>query len=179
MRERRYNNGCVLAKQNEMFDLCNDFGTITVSNNYMHSNALGSAKLDGTFRIDGDITDKNFPMPECKLKAGNVLRVEGYIPQNREQKITTNECIAFLKRKNAVLVGAQGARILLTQKCEKFLTDCHHLSFQEKGKFFVDRFRVSTIPSVYVEKTRIPSLTLANAERFWEGNYLLLCFRFV
>lgn len=171
--------GVVLAKQNELFDLCNDFGTITVSSNYMHSNALGSAILEGTFRIDGDITDKNFPLPECKLKAGDILRVEGYIPQDREQKITINECVAFLKRKDAVLVGAQGARILLTQKCEKFLANCHHLSFQEKEKFFVDRFGVSTIPSVYVEKTRTPSLTLANAERFWEDNYLLLCFRFV
>lgn len=171
--------GVVLAKQKELFDLCSDFGTITLPRNYMHSNALGSARFEGTFRVDGDVTDKNFPLPECRMKAGDTLRVEGYIPHDRKQKITIGECLAFLNKKDAVLVGAQGARILLTQKREKFLADCHHLSFQGRGKFFVDRFGVSTIPSVYVEKNRIPSLTLANAERCLEDSYLLLCFRFV
>lgn len=99
-------------------------GIIIVPDNYVHEIALRSlhekpeTDYGGKIGINKNITDENFSKATNQLAPGQKLLVEIYCNTGFEAR-TSEEFLEFLKFKDAILTGAQGASLFCQQKIGK------------------------------------------------------------
>ncbi len=118
------------------FELVKTF-ILQVSDNFVHKTYLDSKQGSPVKGIDvwntWEITDHNFRKVSTQLKAGQTLQVEIFKGIGLQ---SSEECIQFLKENNALLVGAQGAGLVLELKREEIPNDSNCYSFDEEYHLF-------------------------------------------
>jgi len=127
--------------------------TLQVPNNFVHETYLDSKQGSPVKGIDvwntWEITDQNFRKVSTQLKAGQRLQVEIFKGIGLQ---SFKNGIQFLKENNAVLVGAQGAGLVLELKREEIPNDSECYSFDEENYLYQEfrhgRFMDYFIPFV-------------------------------
>ena len=102
------------------FTFVNTF-EIIVPANYKHETRLNSFSKENKkkfYYYNDAITDKNFAKATTKLEPGRKLKVKVFQINSR---VTSTDCMDFLKSQNAVLTGAQGVSLVYEQKKEELV----------------------------------------------------------
>ncbi len=189
-----------LKTASQKFALFADLGTITVPNDYVHSNQLdlfAKQNRDKFCGYNDAITDANFPNPSRILKPGDKLRVRAF-KQVVSGTTTSEERMAFLATRKAIYVGAQGVSLVWEQKRDQLPKDYWYASLDEKDRLWKDADGDHRVPGVdahsggafHWEDTSddhwVPGVDahsggafhfiLGSFEVVWFGDYALLCF---
>ncbi|QQS60110.1 hypothetical protein IPN41_03200 [Candidatus Falkowbacteria bacterium] len=110
----------------------------TVPSDYNHEEqlkAFGKKYKKEFYFYNSDITDKNFAKVSNKLIPGKTYTVKIFpILQN----VSSEDCMTFLKKQNAIFVGAQGISLLRDVDKEKFPIGKWTVSFDEKENLWKD-----------------------------------------
>ncbi len=134
------------------FALLKDLGDIIVPDDYDHTTYLASFKREreGEFwYYNRDIKNTNFPNPSRILKAGERLRARSY-HQIIPGETSWTERMGFLRGKQAVFVGAQGAALVIEQKLLELPQGRWHASFDEEDHLWQDDQLRRRVPDVSV-----------------------------
>lgn len=134
------------------FALLKDLGDIIVPEGYNHPTYLSSFKREreGEFwYYNRDIKNANFSNPSRILKAGERLWVRSY-HQIVPGETSSTERMGFLRGKQAVFVGAQGAALVIEQKLLGFPQSKWHASFDEEDHLWQDDQLRRRVPDVSV-----------------------------
>lgn len=114
-----------------LFEPLADF-KVAVPKNYDHATWLGSFakkhRQEFYFYHDG-VTDANFAKATQKLVPGKTYAVKIF---GITQRVSSEDCLGFLKTQKAVLVGAQGLTLAWEQKKEQLPKGKWMVSFDEK-----------------------------------------------
>ncbi len=121
-------------------DLLNCKGAFTVPTNYNHKTQVDDfvakiRKLKITYYYNNSLTSKNFSKATNKLVAGRTYGIKMFPIL---QAVQSEDCIAFLKLNNAILVGAQGLTALWLDQSNIFPIGKWVLSFDEKNSLLKD-----------------------------------------
>ena len=108
--------------------------TITTPSNYNQGTYLDEFKgraegLPTTYYYNENLTSKNFPNPTYRLEPGKKYKVRIFPILKR---VTSEDCLAFLCKQGAKLVGAQGLVVGYDQKKEEFPKGKYIVFFDEK-----------------------------------------------
>ena len=136
-----------LSIADQRFQLLNTF-ELVVPKNYEHKNRLDSfrkAHKKEFYFYNDAITDKNFSKATTKLTPGRKFKVKIF---QITERVTSENCMDFLKTQNAVLVGAQGASLVYELKKEQLPMGKWSVSFDEKDALWEDSDGDHRVPSV-------------------------------
>lgn len=103
-----------------------------------------SANKDDFINFYDSITDANYAKVTTQLMPGASYMVTIY---EGEKTVSTEDCMQFLKSKNAMLVGAQGLSLLYQLKKDDLPTDKLIFSFDNKNSlWFSSYYKCSLVP---------------------------------
>ncbi|HAE36611.1 MAG: hypothetical protein UR85_C0004G0051 [Candidatus Nomurabacteria bacterium GW2011_GWF2_35_66] len=106
----------------------------TVPTSYDHDNQIDvsvkRAKLDKLYSSVENLTSENFAKVTNKLVSGKTYIVK--IFEMNPEGATSQECLAFLKNQDVILVGAQGLTLVYDLMKEKLPKDKVIFSFDKK-----------------------------------------------
>lgn len=149
----------------------------TVPMDYDHDTWLdhvyrAKKKLKTTYYYNDDLNSKNFANATNKLVPGKTYRVKIYPILST---VTSDDCLNFLKRQAAVLVGGHG--LLLTQSLhkEQFPEGKWTVSFDEKEALWKDAGGDHRVPRVSRRSGGYWWFGLGCFEDDWSAGYCLLC----
>ncbi len=118
------------------------------------------------------ITDPNFTKVTTKLIPGRKFMVKVF---QIKKTVSSEDCLAFLKNQQAVLVGAQGATLAYEQGKDKLPIGRWSISFDEKNALpFVDGCH--RVPCVHRVSGGDSKFFLDRFDYDWRDVYYLLCF---
>ncbi|MEI6580932.1 MAG: hypothetical protein WCO07_02025 [bacterium] len=157
------------------FKLFADLGVITVPENYVHGEQLGSLNQDEFYYFNDAITDANFPNPSRVLKPGDKLWVRAF-KQVVPGDTSSEDRMGFLKKLNAVFTGAQGASLVYQQKRSQLPKGFWYCSFDEKERLWKDSGGSHRVPSVGAVSGGGFVFRLGDFAGPWDGSYVILCF---
>ena len=167
------------AKPTEKFALLVDLGVITVPDDYVHAKRLDSFKVWNKKKFEWgynkNLVDANFPNPSRILKPGDKLRVRVW-QQVVGGMTTSEERMAFLATQKAIHTGAQGASLVLEQKCNQLPKGKWYVSFDEKERLWRNTDGHHRVP--YVDRYSVDDFRfyLGYFENDWFDGCCLLCF---
>lgn len=123
----------------------------TVPADYKHDTQLDTfakktKKLKTTYHFNDDLNSKNFAKATNKLEPGKKYRVRIFPILS---KVTSKDCITFLKKQGAILVGGQGVTLLQDQKADEFPVGKWTVSFDEKDALWTDSVGDHWVPYVH------------------------------
>ena len=119
------------ALEGDRFDLIEIF-PVTVPEGYDHVTRLAtfaSAHRQEFYSYHDDLTDQSFAKATTKLVAGRKFQVKAFQIKGR---VTSEDCLTFVKSQKGVLVGAQGASLAYEQGKDKLPVNRRSISFDEK-----------------------------------------------
>lgn len=153
----------------------------TVPVDYKHDTQLDTfakktKKLKTTHSFNDDLSDKNFAKATNKLEPGKKYRVRIFPVLER---VTSEDCMTFLKKLGAVLVGGQGVTLLQDTKADEFPVDNvgkWTVSFDEKDALWEDSDGNHRAPCVYRDYYRNWEFGLGYFEGDGNDGHCLLCF---
>lgn len=164
-----------LSVADKRFELLNAFELI-VPPDYKHADRLDSFKKKHKKEFYGyndAITDKNFSKATTKLVPGRKFKVKIF---QITEKVTSENCMDFLKTQNAVLVGAQGASLLYELKKEQLPLGKWSVSFDEKDSLWTDSDGDHGVPGVNRDSDGDWSFHLGDFGGDWGSDVCLVCF---
>jgi len=109
---------------------------LVVPDNYNHDEYIDQCtqkimRLESTYGYSRLLTSENFANASKKLEHGKTYIAE-ILPILSEERVSGDECIAFYKRKKAIMTGAHGL-LLAYNQMKKELPKCIYIaSFDEK-----------------------------------------------
>jgi hypothetical protein len=162
-----------------IFGLLMDLGTIVVPSNYFHATALANFAKKNHRRFyyyNDELTDANFLNPSRILEAGNVLYVSAW-EQIVGGATTSIEHMDFLRSKDSIFPGAQGATLVFEQKGELLPKNKWYSSFDEPDRLWKDAFGDRRVPHVNANRDGGFRFGLGGFEDPWDGDDAFLCFR--
>lgn len=167
----------VLATKPDNFELLVDLGTITVPEDYRHRNcmALFRKKNHKKFcNYNRNVTDGNFSNPSHVLVPGKKYNIRAF--KQIVGETTSEERLAYLKKQNAVLVGAQGLTMVFEKKSNKLPKNFHYYSFDEKDRLWEVTYDYHKVPCLAACLNGDFKLYLGDFKNSWGGHHVLLCF---
>ena len=107
---------------------------LTVPTDYNHDTqidtfAAKTKKLLTTHYFNKNLTSSNFAKATNKLEPGKKYRVRIFPILST---VSSVDCVIFLKKQGAILVGGQGVTLLQDQKADEFPVGKWTVSFDEK-----------------------------------------------
>lgn len=161
-------------------DLLSVQGVVEVSLRYNHNNALGmffEKILRGPFFYRGPaFRDENLSKVSHKLVPGKEYLVSLFPILSPE--VTMDDCIEFLKKKNALFVGAQGIVFLQEHYPELLPVQKYLLSLDEKKNLWVDEKKNHRVPGIL--KGKHDQVNWYRMEYYGDACFpdrILVCFR--
>ncbi len=150
----------------------------TVPADYKHDTQLDTfakktKKLPTTYYFNDDLNSKNFAKATNKLEPGKKYRVRIFPILST---VTSEDCMTFLKKQGAILVGGQGVTLLQDQKADEFPVGKWTVSFDEKDALWTDSVGYHGVPFVYRHSDGGWEFYLGYFEFDWSGDFCLLCF---
>lgn len=166
-----------IAAVNPRFQLATTFD-IAVPADYNHATRLDTFKRKYGKKFcyyNNDITDSNFSRATTQLAPGQQLKVKVF---QITETVTSEDCLAFLRSQNAILVGAQGATLTYEQGKNQLSKGRWHASFDEKDALWQDAYGYHRVPIVRALSLSdlVFEFGLGNFERDWFVGSCLLCF---
>lgn len=151
---------------------------LTVPADYNHSEQIDSfatktKKLKTTYYYNDNLTDRNFAKATNKLEPGKTYKVK-IIPILKQ--VTSDECLAVLKKHKAILVGGQGLTLAQELKAEEFPVGKWTVSFDEKDALWRDSDGYRRVPFVFRDSFGDWGFDLGSFENDWPGDDCLVCF---
>ncbi len=151
---------------------------LTVPADYNHDTIIDDQKkklkkLKNTYYYNDDLISKNFANATNKLVPGKTYRVKIFPIL---ESVTSVDCMTFLKKQRAILVGGQGVLLANDLKGDEFPVGKWTVSFDEKEALWKDSGGRHGVPSVYRHGDGDRSFILGDFERDWDGDIYLLCF---
>jgi len=124
---------------------------ITIPNNYDHDSQIDIfVKKEKFEKIDffcsKYFTSRNFAKATNKLIPGKTYKVK-IVPILK--KVESEDCIAFLRRQNAILVGGQGLTLVCDLAKDQLPKGKLIISFDEKDALWEDFYHSHMVPSMY------------------------------
>ena len=151
---------------------------LTVPTDYNHDTqidtfAAKTKKLLTTHYFNKNLTSSNFAKATNKLEPGKKYRVRIFPILST---VSSVDCVIFLKKQGAILVGGQGVTLLQDQKADEFPVGKWTVSFDEKDALWTDSDGRHGVPGVHRLSGGDWGFYLGFFERDWRGDYCLLCF---
>lgn len=169
------------------FEFTLDLGIMAVPAGYRHENCLALFHKEHPRWFDEEISQRHFTQPTRVLKSGDKLWVR--VVRQLVDKTTYKERMAFLIRHKGILVGAQGAALVLEQKRSLLPVGPVYLSFDERDRLALvmpRNFDVSSecranggytyVPGVYKSSPAGVYLGLHPSWCDFEKSHAFLCF---
>lgn len=157
------------------FELLTSF-EITVPKRYNHNTQLATfddyAKKERYYFYNENITDKNFAKATQWLVPGKTYSVKIF---GIKQRVTSEDCLAFLSTQQAILVGAQGLSLARQLKKDKFPMSKWTASFDQKDALWLRADGDYVVPLAYRYSDGDCDFGLGRFELGWDDNHCLLC----
>jgi len=167
--------GIGFERQDTRFSLVSTF-ELTVPVNYVHATCLASfAKRNrkNFYYYNDAITDKNFSKATNELVPGRKFAAKIF---QINKRVKSEDCLTFLKKQNAVLVGAQGASLAYELAKEKLPIGKWSVSFDEKEALWQDSDGYLRVPFLCRDSDGDWHFHLGHFENAWGDDSCLLCF---
>lgn len=148
-----------------------------VPENYNHPTQLASFGKENRKKFyfyNDNITDANYARATNKLTPGKTYEAKIF---GITKRVTSEDCLAFLKTQRALLVGAQGISVVWQQAKKQFLQGKWMVSFDEKDTFWLDAAGSCRVPFMYQNSFGDWRFNLGDFERDWFDDYCFLCVR--
>lgn len=150
----------------------------TVPSDYKHDSQLDTfvkktKKLKNTNDFNDALTSENFAKATNELESGKTYKVKIFPIL---AKVTSEDCINFLEKKNTILVGAQGITLLQEKKSDVFPKGKWTVSFDEKDALWEDPSGSLRVPHVYAYLDGDFYFNLGYFELDWSVGCCLLAF---
>ena len=150
----------------------------TVSADYVYDTQLDTfakktKKLKTTYYFNDALTSANFAKATNKLEPGKTYRVRVFPIL---QTVTSDDCMTFLKKQGAILVGGQGITLLQVNKPNEFPVSKWTVSFDEKNVLWEDAGGGHRVPGVDRRSDGDWGFSLGYFEGGWLDDHCLLCF---
>jgi hypothetical protein len=166
-----------LAMVDQRFGPAKEF-EFTVPSDYKHDTQLDTfAKktkpLSTTYYFNDALTSANFAKAKNKLKPGQTYKVKIFPIL---ATVNSEDCMNFLAKQNAILVGGQGLTLLQANKPDEFPVDKFTVSFDEKDSLWKDSDGYLRVPYVNRDSDGDWKFHLGYFASDWVGGDCLLCF---
>ncbi|MSU44731.1 hypothetical protein EXS45_00935 [Candidatus Nomurabacteria bacterium] len=150
----------------------------TVPADYVHDTQLDTfakktKKLKTTYYFNDELNSKNFAKATNKLEPGKTYKVKIFPILGT---VTSEDCMSFLAKQNAIRVGGQGITLLQDQKADEFPVSKYTVSFDQKDALWTDSDGDHRVPYVYRYLGENWKFCLAYLGRDLHGDFCLLCF---
>jgi len=167
-----------LAMVDQLFGQAVKDFEFTVPADYVHDTQLDTfakktRRLKTTYYFNDDLTSANFAKATNKLVPGKTYKVKIFPIL---ATVTSDDCMNFLAKQNAVLVGGQGVTLLQDQKADAFPVGKYTVSFDQKDALWTDSGGDHGVPRVYRDSGGGWGFDLGYFEFDWSDGYCLLCF---
>ena len=164
-----------IASVDDRFDLVTSFDVV-VPKNYNHATRLGTfreAHGKEFYYYDDAITDANYAKVTTKLIPERKLKVKIFQITTR---VSSEDCLGFLRGQKAILLGAQGASLAYEQGKNQLPKGRWHVSFDEKNALWVDSVGYHRVPYVDAYSDGGFGFRLGYFGIDWDSDACLLCF---
>ena len=161
----------------DRFGLLTSF-QLTVLKGYTHGTQLTTfaeyeeQKSERLYRSN-DITDKKYAGATNQLVPGKTYGVKIFAIK---QVVTSDDCLAFLASRNAILVGAQGISLTRQLKKDEFPVGKWTVSFDKKEALWRDGRGDRRVPDIFRDSGGGWCFSLGVFRCGWGGGFCLLCF---
>lgn len=167
-----------LAMVDQRFGLAVKDFEFTVPADYVHDTQLDTfakktKKLSTTYYFNDALTSANFAKATNKLEPSKTYRVRVFPIL---QTVTSDDCMTFLKKQGAILVGGHGLTLLQANKADEFPVGKWTVSFDEKDALWEDSDGYHRVPYVDRFSGGDWRFFLGDFERDWRDGDCLLCF---
>jgi len=159
----------------DRFELVTSF-ELKVPDDYDHASRLNTFFQNHEHELSGydrRITDDNFAQVSTHLTPGQELLVKIF---QINKQITHEECLSFLRQQKAILVGAQGASLVLEHNKENLPDDMCILSLDKVDTLYQDHEGDHCVPYLERCENNIWGFGLGYAEHDWHDDNCFLCF---
>jgi hypothetical protein len=151
---------------------------LTVPADYNHDTFIDDQKkklkkLKNTYYYNDDLNSKNYAKATNKLMPGKTYRVKIFPIL---EGVTSEDCMTFLKKQRAILVGGQGVLLANDLKGDEFPVGKWTVSFDEKEALWKDSGGRHRVPGVGRYSGGGWGFRLGFFEGDWDGGRCLLCF---
>jgi len=151
----------------------------TVPADYKHESQLDTfakktKKLKTTYYFNNDdLTSSNFAKATNKLEPGKTYKVKIFPILSQ---VSSEDCMTFLGKQNAILVGGQGITLLQDHNADEFPVGKYTVSFDQKDALWIDSDGFHRVPCVDRYSDGDWKFYLGSFEIGWHGGHCLLCF---
>ncbi len=151
---------------------------LTVPTDYSHTKQIDTfgektKKLKTTYFYNDAFTSANFAKATNTLEASKTYKVKIF-PINAS--VTSEDCMAFLRKQNAIFVGGQGLTLAHELKADEFPVGKYTVSFDEKDSLWTDADGNLWVPGVRRYSGGDWGFGLGCFEGGWVSGLCLLCF---
>jgi hypothetical protein len=151
---------------------------LTVPEDYNHDTQIDAfgkktKKLKNTYYYNDDFTSENFANASNKLQPGKTYKVKIFPIL---ETVASEDCMAFLRKQNAILVGGQGLTLTQDLKKDEFPIGKGTISFDEKDNLWEDADGRHGVPFVGRYSDGDWAFRLGYFGDPWFSDYVLLCF---
>lgn len=131
-------------------------------------------KITQDQRFGPAVTDFELTVPSSDYKLDKKYRVRIFPIL---ETVTSEDCMTFLEKQGAILVGGRGITLLQDQNlAEEFPVGMCTMSFDQKDALLTDSDDYHRVPGVNRYSVRDWESYLGFFEDDWFGDYCLLCF---
>ncbi len=148
-----------------------------VPSDYDHSKQLApfaEENREKFYSYNDNITDANFAKVTNRLTPGKTYEAKVF---GITERVSSEDCLAFLKTQKALLVGAQGISVVWQQAKEQFPKGKWTVSFDEKDTLWQDADGSRRVPDVFQDSDGGWHFFLGYFEFDWYDDCCLLCLR--
>ncbi len=151
---------------------------LTVPADYNHDTQIDTSgakarKEKTTYYYNDELTSKNFANATNKLVPGKTYKIK-IIPIL--STVTSEDCMALLRKHNAILVGGQGATLVYDLAKDKLPKGKYTVSFDEKDALWKGAGGDRGVPSVGADTDGDFGFYLGGFGHDWTSAYCVLCF---
>lgn len=150
----------------------------TIPADYKHDSQLDTfakktKKLSTTYYFNDALTSTNFAKATNKLEPGKTYKVKIFPILSQ---VSSEDCMNFLAKQNAILVGGQGLTLLQENKADALPVGKWTVSFDQKDALWEDSDGDHRVPSVSADSDGDFEFDLGYFARDGNDDYCLLCF---
>ncbi|MEI8223799.1 MAG: hypothetical protein WCG20_01610 [bacterium] len=151
---------------------------LTVPTDYNHDTQIDTSgakarKEKTTYYYNDDLTSKNFAKATNKLVPGKTYKVKIFPILST---VTSEDCMALLRKQKAILVGGQGATLVYDLAKDKLPKGKWTASFDEKDALWKDADGDRRVPYVHAFTDGGFKFNLGNFGLVWHSVNCVLCF---
>ena len=151
---------------------------LTVPSDYDHEKQIDQSgkkarKEKTTYYYNNALTSKNFAKATNKLEPSKTYSVKIFPILSA---ISSEDCLAFLRKQRAILVGAQGMMLVYDLHKDQFPKGKWSVSFDEKEALWTDAGGRLRVPFVCAYADGDFSFDLDSFVGAWGADYCLVCF---